>query len=63
MRFGEVWLNNADGGAQNSGLLKWWYIVTVGPKTSFQMQLLCLLATVNAPLLLTPGVKSQWHWL
>jgi len=23
MSFGEVWLNNADGGAQNSGLLKW----------------------------------------
>jgi len=22
-----------------------------------------LLATVNVPLLLTPGVKSQWHWL
>ena len=33
--------------------------IVTDPKTSLQMQLLCLLATVNAPLLLNPGVKSQ----
>jgi len=57
MRFGEVWLNNADGRGgqwrgelQNSGLLKMVSdaIAMVGAATN--LATVCLLATVNAPL-------------